>query len=88
MLPSNDIHEYYTTKFSNPKLHKEYNHWKIMQGLSRAIKSMRTLGPKEIEGLGLVPEIREAYTFRRSESLKISDLSRDSAQNLNRAPSK
>ena len=36
-------------------------------GFSRAIKSMRTLGPKEIEGLGLVPGIREAYTFRKSE---------------------
>lgn len=85
MLPPNDICEYYNTKFSNPKLHK-YDHWKIRQGLSRAVKSMRTLGPKKIEGLGLVPGIREAYTFRRNESLKISDLSRQTAQNLNRTP--
>ena len=57
MLPPNDTHEYYNTKLTNPKLRSEYNHWKIIQGSSRAIKSMRTLGPKEIEGLGPVSEI-------------------------------
>lgn len=68
MLPPNDIHEYYNTKLPNPKLRSEYNHWKIIQSSSRAIKSMRrekkkkkksmrTLGPKEIESLGPVSEI-------------------------------
>lgn len=57
MLPPNDIHEYYNTKLPNPKLRSEYNHWKIIQGSSRAIKSMRTLGPKEIESLGPASEI-------------------------------
>ena len=57
MLPPNDIYEYYNTKLPNPKLHNKYNHWKIRQGLRRAIKSLRTLGPKEIEGLGPVSEI-------------------------------
>lgn len=60
MLPPNDICEYYNIKLSNHKLHSEYIHWEIMQYLSRAIKSMRKLDPKEIEGLRLESEIWEA----------------------------
>lgn len=77
MLPPNDIHEYYNTKLPNPKLHREYNHQKITQGLSTAMKSMRILGPKETEGLGPKYVIWEAYKFGRSEGLKTSDMSKE-----------
>lgn len=64
-------------------------HWKIMQCLSAAIISMRTLDPRETKGLGLESEMQETYKFGRSEALKTSDLSKETlSPNLNRAPSR
>lgn len=66
-----------------------YVHWKIMQCLSKAIISMRTLDPREDKGLGLESEMPETYKFGRSEALKTYDLSKETlSPNLNRAPSR